>query len=712
MVTRRTPIWFILAVVVILFAIGGSASARSSMAQPPAPQSPEAATAAITPLLQYQGRLTNPATGQPVSDGVYPMTFSLYDAATGGATLWTETKNVQVAGGLFSTALGDSTSLPQSLFSGQSVWLGIKVGSDLEATPRQAVLPVAYALGLVPGASIAGSLASPALSVSNSSGPALVTSGTSTLGGNVTINGTLSGGTHAHSGADITSGTVVDARIDSLIARDAEVAASYYNKTDADNRYVNVTGPESLSANSTAAAFSVNQSGSGVGGYFSSAATFGVRGETSSTSGGQAGVLGVASWVTTTLVQESGVEGKSFGGYGVSGISMNGYGIIGYSTNSVGVRGEAVAGSSAGVWGGSWGTGPGVYGRGMNSHGVQGSGDTASGNYGGYFTGWGGVYGEGTRGVVGATSQSSGIGVLASSSGDATTALYASKSSGSGNALQVSNSGIGSAASIQNSSSSTADALQLWNYGTGRVGYFYNSSASTGDAFSLYNYGSGDTMNVYANGTGTNALYVSKSGGGNYAGYFSGNVYVNGTLSKAGGSFKIDHPLDPANKYLEHSFVESPDMMNVYNGNITTDANGDATVTLPDYFEALNRDFRYQLTVIGQFAQAIVKDEVKDNRFTIKTDKPNVKVSWQVTGIRQDAWANANRIPVEEAKPANEQGTYLYPQGYAQPASKGIDYARGQVKQTAPLTQTAPLLPTASAKSAIPPSASGPSTLP
>lgn len=49
-----------------------------------------------------------------------------------------------------------------------------------------------------------------------------------------------------------------------------------------------------------------------------------------------------------------------------------------------------------------------------------------------------------------------------------------------------------------------------------------------------------------------------------------GNVAVQNTLSKGGGSFKIDHPLDPENKYLYHSFVESPDMMNVYNGNITT----------------------------------------------------------------------------------------------------------------------------------------------
>jgi hypothetical protein len=82
-----------------------------------------------------------------------------------------------------------------------------------------------------------------------------------------------------------------------------------------------------------------------------------------------------------------------------------------------------------------------------------------------------------------------------------------------------------------------------------------------------------------------------------YAGYFTGRTHVAGVFSKGAGSFKIDHPLDPENRYLYHSFVESPDMMNVYNGNVVTDNDGLAIVTLPDWFEALNKDFRYQLTV-------------------------------------------------------------------------------------------------------------------
>ncbi|MBK8046883.1 MAG: hypothetical protein IPK16_07025 [Anaerolineales bacterium] len=157
-----------------------------------------------------------------------------------------------------------------------------------------------------------------------------------------------------------------------------------------------------------------------------------------------------------------------------------------------------------------------------------------------------------------------------------------------------------------------------------------------------------------------------------FAGYFVGRVAVNGTLLPYAGAMQIDHPLDPANKTLSQSLVQSPDMMSIYNGNITTDANGDATVALPAYFEALNGDYRYQLTVVGQFAQAIVAEKIANNQFKIKTDKPSVEVSWQVTGVRHDPYANANRIAVEQEKSAQERGRYLYPEGFGQPTEMGV----------------------------------------
>ncbi|MBS3914249.1 MAG: hypothetical protein KG003_07095 [Bacteroidetes bacterium] len=202
--------------------------------------------------------------------------------------------------------------------------------------------------------------------------------------------------------------------------------------------------------------------------------------------------------------------------------------------------------------------------------------------------------------------------------------------------------------------------------------YGHYTSVTGSAAASVY----GGYFSAGASNTSTNyAVYgTASSGATNYAGYFSGNVYVSGTLSKGGGSFQIDHPQDPENKYLIHSFVESPDMMNVYNGNTTTDAEGNAIVALPTYFEAENVDFKYQLTVIGQFAQAIVATEISDNKFTIKTDKPNVKVSWQVTGVRNDKWANANKIIAEKEKEPTAKGKYLHPELYGQPVEKGIHY--------------------------------------
>jgi hypothetical protein len=163
------------------------------------------------------------------------------------------------------------------------------------------------------------------------------------------------------------------------------------------------------------------------------------------------------------------------------------------------------------------------------------------------------------------------------------------------------------------------------------------------------------------------------SGAAGFAGRFAGNVDIAGTLTKTSGAFLIDHPLDPANKYLSHSFVESPDMKNIYDGVTTTDNEGLAVVVLPDWFEALNRDFRYQLTVIGQFAQAIVAREIEGGRFEIRTDRPAVKVSWQVTGIRKDPYANAHRIEVETDKPIELRGAYVYPKGYGKPQSDSID---------------------------------------
>lgn len=162
-----------------------------------------------------------------------------------------------------------------------------------------------------------------------------------------------------------------------------------------------------------------------------------------------------------------------------------------------------------------------------------------------------------------------------------------------------------------------------------------------------------------------------------WAGQFDGDVWVNGTLYEGVILAKIDHPLDPQNKYLHHSSVGSPDLKNVYDGVVVLDSKGEAQVPLPDWFEALNRDFRYQLTAIGAPAPRLyVAEEISGNQFKIAGGKPGMKVSWQVTGIRQDAMANARTIPVEKEKSPRERGRYLTPEAFGEPQEKGIHRAR------------------------------------
>jgi hypothetical protein len=189
-----------------------------------------------------------------------------------------------------------------------------------------------------------------------------------------------------------------------------------------------------------------------------------------------------------------------------------------------------------------------------------------------------------------------------------------------------------------------------------------------GGALYVENAGIGVWPDPWAN------LLVAQSG--DLAAFFDGNVEVTGFLMKTGGAFKIDHPLDPENKYLVHSFVESPDMKNVYDGVVTLDAKGEALVPLPDYFEATNKDFRYQLTCIGGFAPVYIAEEISDNKFKIAGGESGMKVSWLVTGIRKDPVAEANRIQVEVDKEPADRGRYLSPEAYGLGKEYGVYHKR------------------------------------
>jgi hypothetical protein len=359
-----------------------------------------------------------------------------------------------------------------------------------------------------------------------------------------------------------------------------------------------------------------------------------------------------------------GVEGidiSSGGGYGVAGVSTGGYGIHGVSTDGVGVYGETQADGQGGVEGidissgggygvsGTSNSGKGVYGQSTDSDGLHGqtSGTGACGVYG---------YDGSTDGGYGVNGQSeNGYGVYGTSNNG--TGVYGSSAAnGSGvYGLATSENGIG----VQGISTEGSYGV----YGEGGVGVYGNSPEDYGLGASGISDGvEGQGVGAAVSGEDGYGVYTFASQSATTALYADGNAVVTGSLSNGGASFKIDHPLDPGGKYLYHSFVESPDMMNVYNGTVTLDGEGQATVELPDWFEALNRDYRYQLTALDAAAPDLhISSRVANGEFSIAGGKSGQEVSWQVTGIRQDAWANANRIPVEVDKKAEDQGRYLHP---------------------------------------------------
>jgi len=152
-------------------------------------------------------------------------------------------------------------------------------------------------------------------------------------------------------------------------------------------------------------------------------------------------------------------------------------------------------------------------------------------------------------------------------------------------------------------------------------------------------------------------------------GLFDGGVIITNGLKP----FTIDHPLDPQNRYLVHTSVESSEMKNVYDGVVQLDEDGEAWVDLPEWFEALNGDFRYQLTAVGGAAPNLhVAGEVSENRFKIAGGEEGMRICWQLTGTRKDPWAAANPFEVEQEKPEEDRGRYLDPSLYGAPEEQRV----------------------------------------
>lgn len=183
-----------------------------------------------------------------------------------------------------------------------------------------------------------------------------------------------------------------------------------------------------------------------------------------------------------------------------------------------------------------------------------------------------------------------------------------------------------------------------------------------------------------ADGVGTAGLATSDSGenigvlGSTLSLVDGWAVLANGDLGSSGTKyFHIDHPLDPAGKYLNHACLEGPEALNVYSGNVILDQNGTAQVTLPGYFGAINKDFRYMLTAVGGPGSGLyISKEIENNQFEIAGGVNGLKVSWQVSGVRNDAYAQRYAKPVEQLKSESTRGKYLHPELYGRPDSEGI----------------------------------------
>lgn len=416
--------------------------------------------------------------------------------------------------------------------------------------------------------------------------------------------------------------------------------------------------------------FSTNQAatGPGVGAYGETYSGDGtaVLGFNRGTTGNGYGVVGKSDSSSGVAVfgQTNSTTGQTAAVSGLS-LSTNGFGVAGKSSNpsgvNYGVRGESYSNQGTGLLGVASATIGVTYGAQGVSAGSSGVGVLGLAQH---FTG-------ANTGVKGQSNSSAGTGVFgfAGATSGVTVGVQGNSDSPNGFGLYGLTTALtGPGTGVYGESKSAAGGGVVGiapAYGT--VGY---AGGLTGIA--LYGYSLATSGLNYG-------LYSTLNSGAGYAGYFQGRVHVNAALSKLGGSFMIDHPMDPQNKFLVHSFVESPDMMNVYNGEVRTNEKGEAWAELPSYFEVENRTFRYQLTVVEDentdgFCMVKVAKKIHGNRFLIRSSVPNAEVCWQVTGIRQDPWAEAHRIVPEPAKNEFERGKYLTPELYGQPKEMGIHY--------------------------------------
>jgi hypothetical protein len=348
----------------------------------------------------------------------------------------------------------------------------------------------------------------------------------------------------------------------------------------------------------------------------------------------------------------AGVRGFSDSDPGVDGRSTSGFGVQGTSTSGIAMRGRSIGGNAGvlGTCGSS--TGFGVQGANNSGVGVKGNSDSGVG-----------VDGSSTSrvGVRGFSSESTGV--FGHSADDNGNGVY-------GTVGDFGHSGPQSIGVAGDTFNTDGTGVQGRSFSSGNGVYGSSPNgvgvlAHTTSGIAVDGISESGTA-VYGHRKDT---YDPINAPNSVAGYFDGGIkVVNGPKA-----FQIDHPLDPQNKYLVHNAVESSEMKNVYDGVARLDKEGTAWVELPEWFEALNGDFRYQLTAVGGSAPELhVAEEVSENRFKIAGGEEGMKVCWQVTGSRKDPWAAANPFEVEQEKPEEERGRYLEPSLYDAPEEQRV----------------------------------------
>jgi len=653
-------------------------------------QEPSGTEPTVPSFVQYAGVLAD-GNGRPIK-GAVEVTFSLYKAPEGGTALWMESQRVHADSlGKYAVMLGSTTiqGLPSSFFvAGEARWLGVQVEGQPEAT-RVMLLSVPYALKAGDSETLGGLPAS-AFMLAGTAGGISQNAAPPNLESTTAVSAAL-GGTGTTDFLPLwTNSTTLGNSV--LFQAGTGSTAKVGINTTTPAATLDVKGAATVRGNLSFPATGV---ATATAGKNSEPLTFTASVFNSSSSASlNENFRWQAEPVGNDTASASGslnlLSAQGTGAYAETGLKLGRNGLI---TFAPGQKFPAT-GTITGVTAGSGLTGGGTTGNvtlALDATKVPqlNSNNTFTGAQQFANTGIGMVPSKTTYtplSVGTANSFGTWLAISNTSPGGHTWNII---SAGTGNAEGAGNLGI----------TDLTGKSTLWLEGNTNVSGALNvnssnnplaSSAITAQGYDgsdgiIATGGSGDSSSQVADGSGgvfTGASnYCCGNGieaytGSDLAGYFSGNVSVEGSINKLSGSFKIDHPLDPANKYLYHSFVESPDMMDIYNGNVVTDATGNAIIPLPEWFETLNRDFRYQLTVIGQFAQAIVVQKVSHHQFGIKTDKPGVEVSWQLTGIRQDPWANAHRIPVEEEKDARDRGHYIRPELYGAPEEASVAWAR------------------------------------